>query len=279
MEPAEADLSNASSLAGRAVVSLSGGLDSTGLLLHLLAKGIAVHGISFDYGQRHRLELERLESNLEYLAKAGFAVDWRLVDISGVGQLLDSALTSGDREMPVGHYAQANMRETVVPNRNAVFASIAWGWALSLAQQHGEPVSLGLGVHAGDHAVYPDCRPEFYLAIAKAFAVGNWGSESVRLYLPWLHRDKAAILRDALQSSARLGLDFDRVFSNTCTSYSPDATGRSHGMTGSDVERILAFHSIGRRDPLEYVGGWEASLRRALQLQRDYQALNPGAGS
>jgi len=250
----------------RAVISLSGGMDSTSMLMVLLAQGVTVHGVSFDYGQKHRLELERLNANLEYLRKNGFEVDWRLVDISSLKDMLHSSLTTSDWSVPTGHYEQANMKETVVPNRNAIFASMAWAWALSLAQQNHEPVLLGLGVHSGDHAIYPDCRPQFYEKLMAAFSSGNWDSELVQLYLPWLNSDKATILRDAETAIKKLGLDFDTVFRNTCTSYSPDADGRSHGMTGSDVERILAFHAISRSDPLEYVEPWETCLERALKV-------------
>ncbi len=246
-------------------------MDSTGLLVQLLARGIQVHGVSFDYGQKHRLELERLQANLDYLRQHGFEIDWRLVDLSSLQGMLCSSLTDADREVPTGHYESDNMRETVVPNRNAIFASIAYAWALSLAQQHGAPVLLGLGVHSGDHAIYPDCRPEFYEKILAAFQSGNWDSHLVQLYLPWLNADKTAILRDAAQSIEQLGLDFDTIFRNTCTSYAPDGTGRSHGLTGSDVERILAFHSFGRPDPLTYLDPWEVCVERALKLQQQIQ--------
>ncbi len=246
-------------------------MDSTSLLIKLLADGSTVHGVSFDYGQKHRLELDRLQANLAYLRQNGLEIDWRLVDLSSLQGMLHSSLTNSDWDVPTGHYESDNMRETVVPNRNAIFASIAYAWALSLAQQHNEPVLLGLGVHSGDHAVYPDCRPEFYEKIMAAFQSGNWDSHLVQLYVPWLNADKTTILRDAAESIKKLGLDFDTIFRNTCTSYSPDSSGRSHGTTGSDVERILAFQAIGRRDPIEYLDPWELCVRRALELRKQSQ--------
>ena len=114
-------------------------------------------------------------------------------------------------------------------------------------------VIIALGVHSGDHAIYPDCRPEFYEAVGNAFAVGNWDSEKVSFHLPYIDGDKETILRDSLISCQKLGLDFDTVFANTNTSYNPDKDGRSSGTSGADVERILAFHAIGRKDPVEYV--------------------------
>ncbi|MEM9413208.1 MAG: 7-cyano-7-deazaguanine synthase, partial [Planctomycetota bacterium] len=103
------------------VVCLSGGMDSTSLLLKLIAEERKVFGISFDYGQKHRIELSKLEANLTYLHDNGCAVDWHLVDLSTVTPLLHSALTQSDWSVPTGHYESDNMKETVVPNRNAIF--------------------------------------------------------------------------------------------------------------------------------------------------------------
>ena len=158
------------------------------------------------------------------------------------------------------------MKETVVPNRNAIFASIAYGLAWSIAQQFQEPVRLSLGVHSGDHAIYPDCRPDFYQALWAAFQAGNWDADRVELFLPYLNFDKAEILRDAEKSIESLDLEFDEVFGNTLTSYQPDSEGRAHGLTGSDVERVLAFDAIGRVDPIEYVDGWQATLEKARAM-------------
>lgn len=251
------------------VVSLSGGMDSTSLLLHLLARECEVYGVGFDYGQKHVLELERLQKNLEYLRGHGLKIHFEVVDISGIGKLFHSALIDENWQVPQGFYEQENMKETVVPNRNAIFSSIAYGYALSIATQKQSKVYLSLGVHSGDHAIYPDCRPEFYAAVHHAFAIGNWDSERVEIYLPYLNGDKVTILQDAERAIKKLGLDFDTVFRNTNTSYLPDQQGRAHGKTGSDVERILAFHSIGRVDPVEYVEGWDVALQTALEFEND----------
>ena len=251
-----------------AVVCLSGGMDSTGLLVHMLADGFQVAGISFDYGQKHKLELDRLNQNLRYFADNGFDVAHKVIDISILGSMFHSALTDKNWNVPEGHYEQANMKETVVPNRNAIFASIAYGYALSIATKQQCPTKLCLGVHSGDHAIYPDCRPEFYQALHHAFSIGNWDSEKVELYLPYLDGDKITILKDAQRSIKKLNLDFETIFRNTCTSYQPDREGRSSGRTGSDVERILAFHSLGLKDPIPYIDPWEEVVAQAL----DYQA-------
>ncbi len=261
---------SAGELKRQAVLSLSGGMDSTGLLVHLLARNCKVYGISFDYGQKHKLELTRLKANLDYLAEQGHEVTHRIVDISILGNLFNSALTTEEWEVPKGHYEQENMKETVVPNRNAIFSSIAYGYALSIANETQAEISLCLGVHSGDHAIYPDCRPEFYEAIHKAFALGNWGSERVSMYLPYLEGDKYTILKAAKTAIDQLGLDFNVIFGNTNTSYDPDDQGRASGKTGADIERILAFHQLGVPDPVPYVDPWDAVLQNALKAQEDH---------
>lgn len=259
----------------QAVLSLSGGMDSTGLLVHLLASGSKVYGISFDYGQKHKLELTRLKANLDYLTAQGHEVTHRVVDISVLGTLFNSALTTKGWDIPEGHYEQENMKETVVPNRNAIFSSIAYGYALSIANQTKEEISLCLGVHSGDHAIYPDCRPEFYEAIHSAFVLGNWESDRVSMYLPYLNGDKHTILRDAQSAIDQLGLDFNVIFSNTNTSYDPDAQGRASGRTGADIERILAFHQLGVPDPVPYVDSWDKVLQNALKAQAEHMKTAP----
>ena len=104
----------------------------------------------------------------------------------------------------------------------------------------------------------------------KAFSIGNWDSERISLHLPYLHEDKIASLKDADEASKKLGLDFDTVFRNTCTSYQPDKEGKSHGLTGSNVERIIAFHRFGRKDPVDYVGTWDEVVAKALKMEKRF---------
>ena len=255
----------------RAVMAFSGGLDSTGLLMHLLANDYQVDAISFDYGQKHSLELERAAANVAYLQENSIPVSHRIIDLTSAMSEFDSALTSSDTDIPEGHYAEKQMRQTVVPNRNAIFSSIMYGYALSIANKNNTDVKLALGVHSGDHVIYPDCRPDFYDALENAFQIGNWDSERVAFYLPFLNGDKATILKDAENSTSKLGLDFDTVFANTNTSYNPDAQGRSSGKSGADVERILAFHTIGRPDPVAYTEAWDTVLENALAVQKKFK--------
>ncbi len=257
----------------RAVMALSGGMDSTGLLLRLLADGYKVSCISYEYGQKHRIELERAKANIEYLEGEGHQVEHKIADLSSAMSLFHSALTSDDIEVPEGYYEEEQMKVTVVPNRNAIFASILYGYALSVSHREDCDVEIAMGVHSGDHAIYPDCRPEFYSAIAGAFALGNWGSDRVSFHLPYIDGDKETILRDALESCSVLNLDFEKIFENTISSYNPDSEGRASGTSGADIERILAFHALGREDPIEYTKPWKDVLQGALNSQLRFHVM------
>ena len=254
-----------------AVMALSGGMDSTSLLLHLLSKGYEVTAISFNYGQKHVLELERASSLIRYLEKHNIVVRHHVADLTSATALFESHLLKSGDEIPRGHYEEDTMKATVVPNRNALFSSLLYGTALSIANTRDSQVEVVLGVHSGDHAIYPDCRPEFYNALEHAFALGNWDSDRVSFTLPYLHSDKIGILKDAEEAIKDLSLDFDDIFQRTLTSYQPDADGRSDGSTGSDVERILAFNAIGRQDPVEYVKPWDEVLADALEIERAHK--------
>ena len=254
-----------------AVMALSGGMDSTSLLLQLIAEGYDVHAISYNYGQKHIVEIERAKNNLAYLYDYGYNVKHHVIDLTSAMSSFHSALTDNSLEIPQGHYEEEQMKMTVVPNRNAIFSSILYGHALSIAIKNGGDVVIALGVHSGDHAIYPDCRPEFYKVLESAFEVGNWDSELISFKLPYIDGDKVTILKDAEKSIKQLGLDFDTIFSNTNTSYSPDSLGRSNGTSGADIERILAFHAIGKKDPVPYVRPWEDILSHAIEVESNYK--------
>ena len=174
----------------QAVLSLSGGMDSSTLLLHLLANGYEVTALSFDYGQKHRVELERAQDLVDYLNKNGQNVKYGVIKLDGLAPMLNSTLVEGGNEVPEGHYKQENMKETVVPNRNKIFSSIIQAVALSIANKHKTNVYIAMGIHAGDHAIYPDCRQEFRNIDHQAFIEGNWEAERVKFYTPYLHMDK-----------------------------------------------------------------------------------------
>ena len=255
------------------IISLSGGMDSSTLLLRCLKDYDTVTGISFDYGQKHKVELERAQSLIQYLGEKGYNIKYRQIQLNGLADLLNSALVQGGQDVPEGHYEQENMRETTVPNRNKIFASIAQAVALSVANEKGEQTDIALGLHAGDHAVYPDCRQEFRDADDYAFRVGNWDAERVSYFTPYLKGDKFTILQDGEALCEELGLDFDEVYKRTNTSYKPifiegDSEDRvikdtsslpwrlgkwySDYKSASSVERVEAFIKLGRPDSAEY---------------------------
>ena len=264
----------------QAVLSLSGGMDSSTLLLRLLSEGYQCVALSFDYGQKHRVELERAQSLVEYInsdPSQGFLsqsykpVKHQIIKLDGLSQLLNSALVEGGKDVPEGHYEQNNMKETVVPNRNKIFSSLIQAVALSLATTGDKhDVAIAMGIHAGDHAIYPDCRQEFRDEDFEAFQIGNWDSEYVYIYTPYLKTDKFGILKDGLVCCEKLGLDFDEVYKRTNTSYKPiplivksetDNSKPEYGgiikwfsdyKSAASVERIEAFIKLGRPDPVEY---------------------------
>jgi 7-cyano-7-deazaguanine synthase len=256
-------------MAKNVVVSLSGGMDSSTLLLRALSEYDNVTALSFHYGQKHSVELERAKSLVEYLRTKGKEVTYEVIELKGLVNLLNSALVQGGEDVPEGHYEQDNMKATVVPNRNKIFSSITQAVALSVANETQEQTDIALGIHAGDHAIYPDCRQEFRDADDQAFRIGNWEAERVGFFTPYLQTDKFGILQDGEKLCEELGLEFDEVYRRTNTSYKPYPSGNSDYKSASSVERIEAFIKLGRPDPVQYEDetgpvSWEVA-RAAVQ--------------
>lgn len=218
-----------------AVVIASGGLDSTVLAYWLQARGSQLSLLSFDYGQRHRIELR-------YAADTARALGARyeVVDLSGVGSLMDgSALTDSSVDVPDGHYTDATMRATVVPNRNAIMLDI--GVALAVATQAD---AVAFGAHAGDHPIYPDCRDRFTTSFAQTAQIGNEGflANDFRILAPFLACSKGDIVR----LGAALGVPFEQTWS--CY-----RGGSVHcGSCGTCTERQEAFRDAEVADPTTY---------------------------
>ena len=277
----------------QAVLSLSGGMDSSSLLLHLLANGYEVTALGFDYGQKHKVELERATDLVAYLNSKGQRVKHQIIKLDGLSQLLNSSLVEGGKDVPEGHYEQDNMKDTVVPNRNKIFASLIQAVALSIATRPinedcsiGQDVVIAMGIHAGDHAIYPDCRQEFRDADFDAFIIGNWSADLVSVYTPYLEVNKFEILEDGLRACEALGLDFDEVYKRTNTSYKPikhyyrPETNAfkwySDYKSAASVERIEAFIKLGRPDPVEYADEtgpvtWEVAKEAVEKVLSEYK--------
>ena len=291
-------------MAKHVVVSLSGGMDSSTLLLRCLKEYDTVTALSFDYGQKHRVELERAQSLVDYInsnfekpievnGETVYAtIRYRQIQLNGLADLLNSALVTGGDEVPEGHYAEENMKATVVPNRNKIFASITQAVALSIADKTGEQCDIAMGIHAGDHAIYPDCRQEFRDADDYAFRVGNWGSEKVGYFTPYLEGDKFTILQDGEVLCSELGLEFNEVYSRTNTSYKPIyheiayenkrfeiielKEWFSDYKSASSVERVEAFIKLGRPDPVLYADEegpvtWEHVVKEVTKVLKNHE--------
>ena len=278
----------------RAVLSLSGGMDSSTVLLHLLANGYKVTALSFDYGQKHNVELERAQQLVDYINDMGAQnnnipeITYQTIRLDGLSTLLNSALVEGGDEVPEGHYENDNMKATVVPNRNKIFSSIIQAVALSIATETGDEVKIAMGVHSGDHQIYPDCTPEWRDIDFKAFLQGNWEGDKVKTYTPYMDGDKFDILKDGESCCECLGLDFDEVYKRTNTSYKPIFIGAVDGNDGSmggkwysdyksasSVERIEAFIKLGRPDPVEYANEegpveWEVARAHVEQVLAEH---------
>ena len=282
----------------QAVLSLSGGMDSSTLLLHLLANDYDVTALSFDYGQKHRVELERAQSLVAYVnekncgcgGKAIYGnVKHQVIKLDGLSQLLNSSLVEGGSDVPEGHYEQDNMKDTVVPNRNKIFASLIQAVALSVAVKNNTECVIAMGIHAGDHAIYPDCRQEFRDADVEAFKIGNWEAERVSHYTPYLNTDKFGILKDGELACQKLRLNFDEVYKRTNTSYKPikhyyrPETNAfkwySDYKSAASVERIEAFLKLGRPDPVEYADetgpvNWEVAKEHVEAVLAEHKKTN-----
>lgn len=219
----------------RVVAVVSGGLDSTTMAYSLRAQGYALNAISFDYGQRHRKELEFAER-----MAADLDAPWTLIDLHAAGLtsvLSGSALTDESVAIPDGHYADESMRITVVPNRNAIMLSIAC--ALAVTREAG---AVAFGAHTGDHFIYPDCRPEFVRAFESMVNLAVEGLASIEIITPFLAMTKADIVR--------LGSELNVPFERTWSCYKG---GAMHcGTCGTCFERREAFAQARVTDPTDY---------------------------
>ncbi len=211
-------------------------------LAHKIAQDHELVGlISFDYGQRHRKELDFAstcadELNTEHI----------LMNIENIGRQLTGSALTDDVDVPDGHYAEDTMKVTVVPNRNAIMLTIAYGIAASRGAN-----AVATAVHGGDHFIYPDCRPAFTSSFETMQRYALDGYAEISLVTPYVHVSKADIAAEGL----RLGVDYRKTWS--CYK-----GGETHcGRCGTCVERREAFHLANGIDPTAYADTdfWKAA--------------------
>jgi 7-cyano-7-deazaguanine synthase len=216
----------------KAVVVVSGGLDSTTLLYWVIKEGYEPHVLSFDYGQRHRKELRYARRTCEKLG-----VKHKVVDLRSIHELLQgSALTSKGIAVPEEHYSHESQKATIVPNRNAIMLNIAIGYAVSIGAE-----KVFYAAHYNDRAIYPDCRWEFVESINTAAKLAN-DNPRLEIVAPFVHKTKAEIVR--------IGHELGVPFEETWSCYKGEE--KACGVCGTCRERIEAFQLNRLRDPLEY---------------------------
>jgi 7-cyano-7-deazaguanine synthase len=214
----------------KVVVIYSGGMDSYTVLNKVITQGYQPFALTFNYGQRHIKEVDVAKQVCDELK-----IEHKLVDISAMNQLLAGSSLTSDIDVPEGHYEAQSMLSTVVPNRNMILLSLAIGYAVSIGAK-----KVFYGAHSGDHAIYPDCRPEFVEKMNQVSQIANY--EAIEIISPYLHQSKIEILSDGI----KMGLDYGKSW--TCYNGREKACGKC----GACQERLEAFNLNQQTDPLEY---------------------------
>ena len=230
----------------KTIVICSGGLDSVSLAHMVAAKRKLTGLVSFDYGQRHRKELDYAA-----LCAKRLDVPHDIIDMRGIGAALTGSALTDDVDVPDGHYAEETMRVTVVPNRNAIMLTVAYGIAAARGDQ-----AVATAVHGGDHFIYPDCRPDFTQAFEFMQYMALDGYADVSLYTTFVHRSKADIVTE--------GQRHNTPFAETWSCYKG---GVHHcGRCGTCVERREAFDLAGVADPTHYDDPdfWTEAVKRKI---------------
>ncbi|MBA6293885.1 7-cyano-7-deazaguanine synthase QueC [Colwellia sp. MB3u-70] len=217
-------------MSSKVVVIFSGGMDSFTVLHRALKDGKEVYALTFDYGQKHVKEIACASKVCQQLGVAH-----KVIDISSINQLLAGSSLTDDIDIPEGHYEAESMKSTVVPNRNMILLSLAVGYAVSV-----EAAQVYYGAHSGDHAIYPDCRPEFVMKMNEVCQIANY--QAVEIFSPYLANSKSEILTDGL----KMGLRYDDTW--TCYNGREQACGKC----GACQERLEAFADNKVTDPLAY---------------------------
>ena len=226
----------------KVLIAMSGGLDSTTLAYYMMAKGYSIIPVFFNYGSKHnpyewnaiQLVMNRIKQDFpDKVHESGLNLD-----ITSVFSFHQSSLMmSSKNNIPEGHYNDETMKQTVVPGRNLTFIAMMAG----IAESKGYDM-VAVGAHSGDHYIYPDCRPRFFKHAKRAVYESTEGK--VTLAFPFLHYDKAKIVRWGLENNPKVPYDLTR----TCYKNQADACGKC----GACQERKEAFIKNNTRDLIRY---------------------------
>lgn len=222
----------------KAIIALSGGLDSTTLTYWAVNQGYELEAVGFFYKQKHSKELDCARWHCERLG-----IPFACIDISFLGEITNSSLVSGEEDVPEGYYSDPAMRSTVVPFRNGIFLSIL----ASKAESSGARYIL-YAAHSGDHAIYPDCRPSFEEPMKAAIKNGTYNG--IELASPFIGYSKAEILK--------VGLALDVPYEKTWSCYRGGEA--PCGRCGTCVERTEAFLKNSVKDPLLAGEQWDEAV-------------------
>lgn len=263
-----------------ALISLSGGLDSTMSLLYLLADKTKnyqeIFAYSFSYGQKHSREIKLAKNNVKYLnsliekgklTTSVTKIHHSIIDLTSVFEGSGSSLVSSSNlAIPEGKYALSNQRSTVVPIRNIIFSSILFSKASGIISRYSSTtdssnsyyIDITLGIHADDgSAGYPDTRVESVRKAQELYKISDYNSFYIDYISPFVNNTKGELLEVCLNSGIKIGLtkhQINKILKNTITCYNPDpTTGKSCGKCASCNSRKEAFAYVKMEDPIEYV--------------------------
>ena len=236
-------------MSNKAVLILSGGMDSTTLLYKIIKDGFDPHVLSINYGQKHSKEIKFARKTCKKLKINHKVIDLRLV---GKQLLQGSALTSKNIDVPEGHFEDNSMKATVVPSRNLLLLSLAISYAVSIKASN-----VFYGAILGDLVIYPDCRPEFVDAVKNVAKLCDW--QPVEIIAPFLTMDKGDVVK--------LGIELGVNYKWTSTCY--NGKELACGVCGSCQERVAAFVKAGIVDPIKYKNGWDKTVEHVLAVAKE----------
>ncbi len=241
----------------KAVLILSGGIDSSTLLYYLLDEGYDVHALTFYYGQKHSKEIEHSKLIAEE-AKSRGNVEHRVADISSIHDLISSGALTGKESVPKAFYSEEVQKRTIVPNRNMIMLSIAAGYAVKIGAKE-----VYYAAHKSDYSIYPDCRKEFVKAFDAAVYLANLWTP-VEIKAPFVEMTKDEIVK--------LGLRLEVPYELTWSCY--EGNERPCLSCGTCLERTEAFLINNARDPMLSDEEWERAIEIYRKMKEEHESQN-----